>query len=76
MGDIASLIAPRRLVVQSCRDDHLNGPRGLENVYEQLAVVKAAYALYPESVAPIHDIREGRHRWHGEVLDVILPGGC
>lgn len=76
MGDIASLIAPRKLAVQSCKDDLLNGPRGLENVYEQLEVVKAAYALYPEAVAPIHDIREGRHRWHGEVLDVMLPGGC
>ena len=46
MGDIASLIAPRPLAVQSCRDDHLNGPRGLENVLEQLEIVRTAYALY------------------------------
>ena len=29
MGDIASLIAPRPLVIQSGRADHLNGPRAL-----------------------------------------------
>ncbi len=72
MGDIASLIAPRPLAVQSCRDDHLNGPRGLENVYEQMEVVRAAYRLYGEERYPIHDIREGGHCWHEEVLDVAL----
>ena len=45
MGDIASLIAPRPLLVQSCEEDHLNGPRGLANVDEQLEVVRAAYGL-------------------------------
>ncbi len=69
MGDIASLIAPRPVAVQSCRDDHLNGPRGLENVYEQMKVMKDAYALYGEETYPIHDIREGRHCWHEEVLE-------
>ncbi len=72
MGDIASLIAPRPLAVQSCRDDHLNGPRGLENVYEQMEIVKAAYKLYGEENYPIHDIRGGGHCWHEEVLDVAL----
>ena len=37
MGDIASLIAPHPLLVQSCEEDHLNGSRGLKNVDEQLA---------------------------------------
>lgn len=75
-GDITSLIAPRSLVIQSCRNDHLNGPRGLENVYEQLEVVKSAYALYPGAEQPKHDIREGGHSWHHEVLDLLLPGVC
>ncbi len=75
-GDITSLIAPRPLVIQSCRNDHLNGPRGLENVYEQLEIVKAAYALYPEAKEPLHDIRESGHSWHHEVLDLLLPGVC
>lgn len=73
MGDIASLIAPRPLAVQSCRDDHLNGPRGMENVYEQLEIVREAYKLYGREAYPIHDIREGGHCWHEEILDTALP---
>lgn len=73
MGDVMSLIAPRNLTVQSCREDHLNGPRGLENVYEQMEIVNAAYALYSNATMPVHDIREGRHCWHEEVLDLVLP---
>lgn len=73
MGDIASLIAPRPLAIQSCRDDHLNGPRGLQNVYEQVDIVRAAYGLYGAENYPIHDIREGGHCWHEEVLDTALP---
>lgn len=71
MGDIASLIAPRPVAFQSCRADHLNGPRGLENVYEQLEIVRAAYALYGVDAYPIHDIREGGHCWHEEVLEQL-----
>lgn len=73
MGDIASIIAPRPLVVQSCRGDHLNGPRGLANVMEQLAIVKAAYKLYGREQFPYHDVREGEHCWHEEVLENGLP---
>ncbi len=72
MGDIASLIAPRNLMIQSCRDDHLNGPRGLENVYEQVDVIKAAYALCGHEDRLVHDICEGGHRWHDEHLEKIL----
>lgn len=71
MGDIASLIAPRPVVIQSCRGDHLNGPRGMDNVYEQLSVMKAAYALCGEDRYPIHDVREGRHCWHEEALEYL-----
>ena len=70
MGDIGSLIAPRRLIVQSCRDDRLNGVRGLENVYEQTAVIKKAYSLYGQEALFLHDIREGEHCFHPEVLDL------
>lgn len=70
MGDIASLIAPRPLTIQSCRDDRLNGPRGLVNVYEQLEIVGAAYKLYGKEELLLHDVREGEHCWHEEVLDI------
>lgn len=72
MGDIVSLIAPRPLVVQSCREDHLNGPRGFVNVTEQLEIVRAAYALYGAEDLLVHDVRDGDHCWHEEVLDKIL----
>lgn len=71
MGDIASLIAPRPLAVQSCRADHLNGERGLENVFEQLEIVKKAYSLYGKNDALCHDIREGEHCFHPEILDEL-----
>lgn len=72
-GDIASLIAPRPLAVQSCRDDHLNGPRGLTNVVEQLDIVRAAYARYGKEQYPIWDVRPGEHCWHEELFDLALP---
>ncbi len=68
MGDITSLIAPRNLAIQSCKGDHLNGARGLENVYEQMEIVRQAYALYGEK-PPLHDIREGEHCFHPEIFD-------
>ena len=43
MGDIASLIAPRPLWVQSCREDRLNGPRGVVNAQEQVAIAAEAW---------------------------------
>lgn len=68
MGDIASLIAPCPLLVQSCREDRLNGPRGVVNVVEQVEIVKAAYTLLGAPGKLIHEICEGPHRWHGERL--------
>jgi hypothetical protein len=72
MGDIGSLIAPRNLMIQSCREDHLNGPRGLENVYEQVEIIKNIYALYGRTNLPIHDICDGGHKWHDEHLKDVL----
>ena len=72
MGDIASLIAPRPLVIQSCRQDRLNGPRGIVNAVEQVAVIEKAYRLCHAEKLPLHDICEGGHQWHGERLDKYL----
>lgn len=72
MGDIASLIAPRPLVIQSCRQDRLNGPRGIVNAVEQAAVIEKAYRLCHAEKLPLHDICEGGHQWHGERLDMYL----
>lgn len=71
MGDIASLIAPRPFAVQSCRDDHLNGERGLKNVFEQMEIVRSAYELYDKAELLFHDIREGEHCFHPEIFEEI-----
>lgn len=71
MGDIASLIAPRPLIIQSCSEDHLNGPRGLENVYEQVDIIRKAYELYDAGDSLKHDIRPGEHHFHSECLELI-----
>lgn len=71
MGDIGSLIAPRNLMIQSCRDDHLNGSRGLENVFEQVEIIRKIYRLYGREEFLVHDIFEGGHCWHGDNMAAI-----
>ena len=61
MGDIASLIAPRPLLVQSCEEDHLNGVRGLKNVDEQLKIVRDAYELLGRRGGLRHEVCPGGH---------------
>lgn len=61
MGDIASLIAPRPLLVQSCEGDHLNGARGLANVDEQLDIVRDAYELVEHAENLSHEVCPGGH---------------
>lgn len=72
MGDIASLIAPRPLLVQSCREDRLNGPRGVVNAVEQVEILRRAYALLDAPEKLIHQLCPGPHRWHGENLEEHL----
>ena len=72
MGDILSLFAPKPVLIQSCRNDHLNGPRGLVNVTEQLAILKNNYALFGAIERIVHDIREGEHCFHVEPLAGVL----
>lgn len=61
MGDIASLIAPRRLMIQSCREDRLAGTRGLANVQEQVDILRANYAVTGIAEHVQQDIEDGPH---------------
>lgn len=61
MGDIASLIAPRRLMIQSCREDRLAGTRGLANVQEQVDIIRANYAVTGIAEHVQQDIEDGPH---------------
>ncbi len=65
MGDVAALIAPRPLLVETGTKDYLNGPRGMENVEEQMRIIQAAYTTHDVSANLSHDVFEGEHCWHG-----------
>jgi hypothetical protein len=71
MGDIGALLAPREVILQACREDHLNGPRGLLNVYEQIEIMNQAYAINQAYSALRVDIREGEHCFHPQVLNLL-----
>ena len=83
MGDIASLIAPRRLMIQSCREDRLAGARGLTNVQEQVDIIRANYAMTVNTENVQQDIEDGPHhldtrqlqdiaKWLGAVSGTML----
>ncbi|NLD44817.1 MAG: hypothetical protein GX657_15145 [Chloroflexi bacterium] len=65
MGDIAALIAPRPLLIETGNRDGLNGASGLANVTSQLDIIRRAYALLGRPDAIYHDIFDGEHRWNG-----------
>jgi hypothetical protein len=67
MGDVAALIAPRPLLIETARQDPLNGPRGMANVFEQYAVTEQAYKLLDAPARLTHDTFDGGHVWHGTV---------
>jgi dienelactone hydrolase len=79
LGDLAALIAPRPLLIETGTQDPLNGSRGMPNVMEQYEITRQAYALLNAPERLCHDIFEGEHRWQGTAaypwLDRWLRGG-
>ena len=67
--DIASMIAPRPLVIQSARNDHLSGERGLVNVLEPMAELNYAYSLLDSFDKISHHVVDGPH--HFEKIGII-----
>lgn len=65
MGDLAALIAPRHLLIESGTKDELNGARGIINAIEQVEIARQAYDLFNAPDHLYHDIFEGEHRWNG-----------
>lgn len=66
MGDLAALIAPRPLLIESGDQDPLNGPRGVVNCTEQVQITRKAYDLLGKPGNLVHHIFSGGHRWCGE----------
>lgn len=65
MGDVAALIAPRPLLVETGTRDPLNGASGLKNVHSQMRIIRKSYRLHSASGMVKHDIFDGEHRWNG-----------
>lgn len=65
MGDLGAMVAPRPLWIMSGEADHLNGRRGIENVREQFAVTRKAYALYQAEDRLVLRTHPGGHEWCG-----------
>jgi dienelactone hydrolase len=64
-GDIGALIAPRPLLIETGRQDGLNGERGVANVIEQLEITRQGYRLLGAEDRLAHTVFEGGHRWDG-----------
>jgi len=65
MCDIAMLIAPRALIIESGLKDPLNGASGLKNVTSQLDITKKAYEIYGQADKIAHTTFDGGHMWVG-----------
>ena len=65
MGDIAALIAPRPLLVETGTEDAHNGASGLANVRSQVRTIRKAYRLLETGRMVKHHVFEGPHRWNG-----------
>lgn len=65
MGDIAAMIAPRPLMIETGSKDLLNGAGGLANVRSQFSTVKKAYRLLEAGDKVVHHVFDGGHCWSG-----------
>jgi dienelactone hydrolase len=68
--DIASLVAPRALLVESGTEDILFPVDAARATVESLRRVYAHLAAPPERV--VHDVFDGGHRWHGTETSTFL----
>lgn len=66
--DLGSMVAPRKLLIESGNEDKLNGKRKLNNVFEQVFETRKAYELF-ESENFEHTIFDGGHKWYGSAYN-------
>ena len=69
IADITAMIAPRPLIVQSGKDDHWAGERGIQNVLEPMKELESVYSLFGKKNRLYHQIVPGPH--HLEKDDLI-----
>jgi dienelactone hydrolase len=68
--DVAALIAPRALLVETGREDPLFPEDAARRTVGELRDVYAALGA-PED-ALVHDVFDGEHQWHGELVGAFL----
>ncbi|MCX5659271.1 MAG: hypothetical protein NTW19_06050 [Planctomycetota bacterium] len=66
IGDVAAVIAPRPLLIETGDKDPLNGTDGMSNVTSQLRQTKKAYKAHGVAKNLVHDVFAGGHKWHGK----------
>ena len=67
-ADIVAFVAPRPMFFETGASDPLNGVELLENVYDQIEIVKSAYNNFGLDY-PQYEICAGSHKWFGKVID-------
>jgi len=65
MGDIAAMIAPRPLIIETGDKDTLNGESNIENITPQVNIARRAYEICGCENLPPHSIFDGGHAWSG-----------
>jgi dienelactone hydrolase len=68
--DVASLIAPRPLLVENGTDDILFPVDAARATVESLRQVYAHVGARPDAI--VHDVFDGGHRWHGTETTTFL----
>lgn len=72
MGDLGALLAPRPLLIENGKEDHLNGKRGLINVQEQFKITEEAYKLLNSEDKLYQYVGEAGHYWYaGKIKDFL-----
>lgn len=69
MANLTGLVVPINLIIQTAKNDHLNGCSGFDNVVHQIDEANRMYSLYGKTV--VHDIVEGDHAFHKELLNLL-----
>jgi len=65
IGDIAAMLAPRPLIIETGDKDTLNGESGLDNITPQVALTRRAYEILGCNDNLVHSVFDGGHAWSG-----------
>jgi len=68
MGDIASMIAPRPLIIETGDKDTLNGESGIDNIIPQFKIAQKTYEITGNDDKIIHSIFDAGHAWGGHEI--------